>query len=294
MKTNLSTKTVTRAVILLLVALLGLALTAKAEDSGAPVPETKHRSFTGSIRTVDARERTITVESFLMTKSFATGDHCRVQLDDKPVASLNDLLPGQRVEVKYLTTDGVNVASRIVQENSAFTGHVSSLDVTGKVIKVKQGLATRAFKISDSCKFNLREENGQGLAGLKIGHKVTVRYAPTLQQNVAFKIELNSRVVTGTIEALDAKSGTLKTRQTLAGKTFKFGEDCVIVIDGKVGAKIRDLRGGDKITCHYEDVDGVLVANRISLDGPAAPAADLNRPVRTEAMRASDSPVEAR
>lgn len=275
-------------------ALLALATMVRAEDAGLVAQESKHKSFTGTIGRVDARERTITVESFFLTRTFATGDHCRVQLEDKPVASLNDLQPGQRVQVKYLTTDGVMVAARIIQENSAFTGHIISLDATGKVIKVKDGLATKAFKVSDSCKFTLRAENGQGLAALKIGHKVTVRYAPTLQQNLAFKVELNSLVVTGTIEAVDASTGTLKTRQTLASKIFKFGGDCAIIIGGRAGAKISDLRIGDKIACHYEDVDGILIVNRVALESPASTAAESARTVRKEAMRSPDAPEATR
>ena len=268
--------------------LLGLTVSTRADDTALPTQEKEHKSFTGNISRVDARERTITVESFFFTRTFATGDHCRVQLEDKPVASLNDLQPGHRVQVNYLITDGVMVAARILQENSAFTGHITSLDATGKVFKVKDGLATKAFKVSDSCKFNLRDGKGQSLADLKIGHKITVRYAPALQQNLAFKIELNSFVVTGTIEALDARAGTLKTRQTLSSKTFKFGEDCAIIIGGSTGAKIRDLRVGDKIACHYEDVDGVLIANRVALESPASTTAESGRPVRKEAMRSPD------
>jgi len=177
-----------------------------------------------------------------------------------------------------------------IAENATFTGHVTSLDDVGKVLLVKNGLAAKAFKVSDNCKFALKGK-GQGFADLKLGHKITVRYAPTLRQNLAFKVELSSQITTGTIESLDIDAGTLKTRHSLASKTFKFGKDCAIVIAGRPGGKIHDLRVGDKIACHYEDVGGVLVANRIALEIPAPAAADRDpgRAVRREAMRFPDA-----
>jgi hypothetical protein len=267
---------------------LAFVTIARADGAASPIPETNHKSFTGTISRVDVRARTVAVESLLLTKTFTTRDQCRVQLEDKPIAALDDLQLGQRVEVRYLVSDDAMVATRIIQKNVAFTGHITSFDEVGKLLLVKNGLEAKAFKVSDHCRFTQKERAGAGFADLKLGHKITVRYAPTLRQNLAFKIESSSQVITGTIEALDPDAGTLKTRQPPVTKTFKFGKDCAIVIGGRPGSKIRDLRVGDKIACHFEDVNGVLVANRIVLEAPASAAAETGRAIRCQAMRSPE------
>lgn len=268
--------------------ILGFATADRVEGAVPSISDAMHKSFTGTISRVDVREQTVAVESFLQTKVFATRQQCRVQLEDKPIAALDDLLPGQRVEIKYLATNGAMLATRIIQENVAFTGQITSVDEVGKVLLVKDGLEAKAFKVSDQCKFSQKHGKGQGFANLKLGHKITVRYAPTLRQNLAFKIESSSQVMTGILVALDANAGILKACSSPASKTLKFGKDCAVVIGGRSGAKIRDLRVGDKVACHYEDLGGVLVANRIALESPAISAAKPGRPIRREAMRSPD------
>jgi Cu/Ag efflux protein CusF len=266
-------------------------------DEAAPATAAitaENRSFTGTVKRLDDKERTLVVDSFFLTRSFTAGNHCRVELEDKPNSALKDLRPGHRVQVQYQTKDGVNVAARISQENASFTGHVTSLDPAGKTFKVKQGVSTKAFALGDGCKITVRDEKGHAFGDLKLGHKVTVRYASSVPQNVAFTITQSSLDFTGTIEAIDAGAGTLKARQMVGGKTFKMGEDCPILVEGRTGAKLRDLRIGDKINFQYEDVDGVLVANRIALEGPAAPTAEAARPVRKEAMNSPSAPAVAR
>ncbi len=238
---------------------------------GARPTTVEHRSFTGTIQRVDDKERTLVIESFFLTRTFTAGNHCRVELEDKPSAALKDLRPGHRVQVQYLARDGVNVAARIRQENSSFTGNITALDATGKTFKVKHGLSTKAFNLGDGCQIVVRGEKGRSFADLKLGHKVTVRFASALPENFAFKIEQSSLEFTGTIEAMDAGTGTLKARQLLGSKTFKLGDDCPIIVEGRTGAKLRDLRLGDKITFHYEDVDGVLIANHLAREN--APSA---------------------
>jgi len=288
-----------KPILLALLAVFAAGFVAPARADEAPQAAdalaAQNHSMTGTIKRLDDKERTLVVGSFFLTRNFTAGNHCRVELEDKPNAALKDLRPGHRVQVQYLTRDGVNVAARITQENDSFTGHVTALDAAGKTFKVKHGVSTKSFSLGEGCKFVVRDEKGHSFGDLKLGHKVTVRYAPGLSQNVAFTVSQSSLEFTGTVEALDASAGTLKARPTVGGsKTFKMGEDCLIISNGRTNAKLRDLRIGDRILFHYEDTDGVLVANRIALDGSAAPAADGAQTVRKEAMRTPNAPEVAR
>lgn len=242
-----------------------------ADDTAPSVIESvqKQRTFEGTVKSVDEKERMLAVESMFLTRSFVAGEHCRVQMEEKPVAALKDLKAGHRVKVTYLRSDGVNVAVRMVQENAVFTGHITSIDATGKTFKVKSGLATKSFAVAGDCKFTLREDKGRGFGDLKLGHKVTVRYAGAARENLAFKVEQASQVFAGTVEAIDAEANVVKARQLMANKRFILGDDCQIILDGRIGGKLRDLRIGDKAVFHYENVEGVLIANRLAREAGA-------------------------
>jgi Cu/Ag efflux protein CusF len=185
-------------------------------------------------------------------------------LEDKPGAALKDLRPGHHVEVAYLAKDGVKVASQIAQKDSTFTGHVSAVDPAKRTFVVKSGVNSKTFTAADDCKVVIRDEKDRGLENLKVGHKVTVRFAATMQEYLAHKVEQSSLVFSGTVEAIDATTGTVKAKQVLASRKFKLGDECPIIIDGRAGGRLSDLRIGDKLSFHYEDVDGVLVANRVA------------------------------
>lgn len=243
----------------------GLSARVCADDS-APEKATaeKPRTYSGSVKSVDEKERTIVVEAFWSTKTFAVGDHCKVQLEDKPNGGLKDLRPKYRVEVQYLTKGGVQVASHISQQDSMYTGHVSAVDPVKRTFVVKSGLGSKTFVAGDDCKIMMRDEKAAGLADLKTGHKVTVHYAAARPEDMAHKVEQNSPSFAGTVEAIDITTGTLKARKAMTNRKFRLGNDCPIVIDGRADGKLSDLRIGDKLSFHYEDVDGVLVANRIA------------------------------
>jgi|WetSurMetagenome_2_1015567.scaffolds.fasta_scaffold419071_1 hypothetical protein len=252
-------------VVTLLTASLGRACCGDASPA-------KPHTTTGTVKLVDERERTITLNGFLSTRRFNVGDHCKVSLEDKPDAALKDLHPGYRVEVQYVARNGVKVASRIAQMNAAFTGHITAIDPARRALTVKSGVTRKAFVAGDGCKIVLRDDKDHTLADLKVGHKVTVRYTAAGGSQVAHKIEQGSLTFAGTVEAIDATTGMLKAKHLLSDRRFTLAKDCQLIIDGRLNGQLSDLRIGDKLWFHYEDVDGVLVANRVEREGPATRA----------------------
>ncbi len=250
------------------VPVLILALTGRiyADD----MTTAKEKSFKGTVMTVDEKERTIGVKGFWSTRTFEVGDHCKVSLEEKEDAALRDLRPGHRVQLQYLVRGGVKVASRIAQRDVTYTGHIDAMDTAHGTFTVKSAISRKTFVARDDCKFIVRDEKDQSLADLKIGHKVTVRYLTTRHANVARRVEQMSRMFAGTIEAIDADTQTLKAEQLLSKKKFKLANDCQIIVDGRTDGKLSDLRIGDKLSFDYEDVDGVLVANRIAREASHA------------------------
>jgi hypothetical protein len=50
-------------------------------------------------------------------------------------------------------------------------------------------------------------------------------------------------------------------------KKFNLGDNCAIVIDGKINGRLADLKPNDKLVFSYDEINGVNVANRIALLG---------------------------
>jgi len=257
MKTSIVRSNMAVWVTVLLLALAGWA--------GAAVPSApKPKSFKGTVTAVDQKEKTFAVRGFWSTRTFNAGDHCKVSLEDKADAELKDLLPGHRVEVRYLGNSGVIVASQVMQKNLIFAGHISALDPAGRTIKVKRGSVSETFVAGDHCKVIIRDERSRGLGDLRIGNKVIVSYSAPAGAKVAQRIVQSGSTFNGTVEAIDADDRTLKAQHLLSEKKFNLAKDCPIIIDGKSVGKLSDLRIGDKLSIHYEDLDGVLVATSIT------------------------------
>src|SRR6266496_5192696 len=211
--------------------MLLLALTGWA---GAPAPSTPMtKSFKGTVTAVDQKEKTLAVRGFWTTRTFNVGDHCKVSLEDKAEAELKDLRPGHRVEVRYQDNGGVKVAGYVVQKNLLFTGHISAIDPSNRILKVKRGTVSETFVAGDRCNVIIREDRNRTLADLRIGHKVTVSYSSPGAMKVAQKIEQTGETFTGTIEVIDADTRTLKAQHLLSEKKFNLANDCPIVLGGK-------------------------------------------------------------
>ena len=75
--------------------------------------EQKNPTFTGTIRAIDARTRTVTARSLMGEKKFHLANGCKIVVDGKADAGLSDLRIGERMSVSYEDADGVLVANRI-------------------------------------------------------------------------------------------------------------------------------------------------------------------------------------
>lgn len=61
----------------------------------------------------------------------------------------------------------------------------------------------------------------------------------------------------------------MKARNLINEKTFHLVNGCQIVIKNRTGARLQDLRIGDRVALTYEAEDGVLLVNRIGREESA-------------------------
>ncbi len=84
--------------------------------------------------------------------------------------------------------------------------------------------------------------------------------APADQTATATKPD---KTYTGTVNAVDPNERTLDVKGIMLSKKFNLGDNCAYALWNKPAGTIGDLRPGEKVTVAYQNVAGVLVADRV-------------------------------
>lgn len=235
-------------------------LRAASEDS-------RIKTATGELRSVDAQERTVQVKGWLGGKRIRLGEECTFKLVDQPKGSLDGLRPGQKVRVSYQDVRGVLVATDIEQLPLRIEGTVKSIDAEGRALAIDRRLGGKKLEISEDCVVRLRGNKLGALPDVKPGHYVTVTYETPDGVLTARRIEQTSATFTGELTAIDLGERTVKVKTLLDAKRFELARDCSVVIGGKPDGQLRDLQPGERVTISFDPVDGVNVATRIAPAG---------------------------
>ena len=240
------------------------AVSAYAEDKMAA----NEKTASGTITVLDAKEKVLKIQGLLFAKTFVLGDNCSLAVGNKADASLGEFRPGQKVTVNYRDADGVLVADRVTQDKLFFTGEVSAVDGKNHILTVRNHGALKSFSIADNCGVTLNAKASGKLDDIKLGSHVTVIYETPNGRWTARWIEEPSQHFTGTLGAVNLADRTVTASKPLLGdKKFHVGDDCAIVINGKVAGagRLKDLHPGESCELSYDTVDGVNIVNRIGL-----------------------------
>jgi len=259
----------TRTAVYVSVLTIAGALASSADDTATnAIP---HKSYTGTVVSVDAKEHTLGLEGFFTSKTFNLGDNCAYTFADKGAGAIGDLHPGQRVEVVYQEMHDVLVADRVTQEPMCYEGTVKACDPVQRTITFHARGRDKTFPIAGDCKVVLRGDKSGSLADIQTGNYVTVTYETPNDKPTAQKITQTSETYTGTLTAIDLDTKTIKAKSLFDTKKFNLGDNCAIVIDGKINGRLADLKPNDKLVFSYDEINGVNVANRIALVGRPQP-----------------------
>jgi hypothetical protein len=91
-----------------------------------------------------------------------------------------------------------------------------------------------------------------------------VTYEIPNNKPTAREIAQTSETFTGLLTAIDLNTKTVKATALLDTKKFNLGDNCAIVINGKIDGQLADLKPNDKLVFSYDEINGVNVANRIA------------------------------
>jgi Cu/Ag efflux protein CusF len=263
MKTNMISAAGTAGLAALLL-VSASAISARAEDRTAATEKTT----SGTITALDAKEKVLKIQGMLFAKTFVLGDNCSLAVGNKADASLGEFRPGQKVTVNYRDADGVLVADRVTQNKLFFTGEVSAMDGKSHTLTVRSHGALKSFSLADNCGVTLNAKASGKLDDIKLGSHVTVIYETPNGRWTARWIEEPSQHFTGTLGSVNLVDRTVTASKPLLGdKKFHVGDDCAIVINGKVAGagRLKDLHPGEGCELSYDTVDGVNIVNRIAL-----------------------------
>ena len=261
MKTN---KVCTWTAVCASVLTLTAALKASADQTGtAARPE---KTCTGTVNSVDPKERTLDVKGFMLSKKFNLGDNCAYALWNQPAGAIGDLRPGEKVKVAYQDAHGVLVADSVKQVPMTYQGMVKSIDPAAHLMTLQIRPLDKEVRIPDDCAVVLRGGKAGTLADIAVGDHVMVTYETPDNKPTARQIAQTSVQLTGSLTAIDLNEQTVKANALFGSKKFHLADNCAIVINGQPDGKLSDLKLGDRFTFSYDDVNGVNIVNRI---GPA-------------------------
>ena len=78
-----------------------------------PAPTRQLLIYSGILRSVDLQARTIIVDGSAIQQKFTVPTDAEIIVKDKPKGSLDNLMVGDGVQVKYTDDEGVHVAHQI-------------------------------------------------------------------------------------------------------------------------------------------------------------------------------------
>ncbi len=241
------------------------ALATSADDTETnAIP---HKSYTDTVVSIDTKEHTLVLEGFFSKKTFNLGDNCTYTFVDKSAGAISDLHPGQRVEVVYQEMHDVLVADRVTQEPMYYEGTVKACDPGQRTITLHVRGRDKTFPLAGDCKVLLRGDKPGSLADIQTGNYVTVTYETPDDKPTARKITQTSETFTGSLTAIDLDAKTVRAKSLFDEKKFNLGDNCAVVVNGKIGGRLADLKPNDKLVFSYDEINGVNVASRIALVG---------------------------
>ena len=260
---------------------LGTARTLAEPVATVANQETKNeKTYTGTVVSVDPKERVLVVKGWLRKKNFNLGEDCAFTLVDKNATGAADVRAGQRVTVGYQNADGVLIANRVEQQPLRYEGTVKAIDPQAHTLTLHLRAVNKEFRIADDCQVLLRNNRAGTFADVQPGHHVTVLYEIPNEEPTVRQIAQTSATFEGALTAIDLTERTLKAKAAFGSKKFNVANDCAIVLAGKPDAQLKDLKPNDRLTFSFDEVNGVNVVNRIATAGSSNEATTAQARVR--------------
>jgi hypothetical protein len=104
----ITASTVMWAMVAIVTAALSIRIVAEE-----PAPTSQIYIYSGILRSVDLQARTIIVDGSAVQQKFTVPTNAEIIVKDKPKGSLDNLMVGDGIQVKYTDDEGAHVAHQI-------------------------------------------------------------------------------------------------------------------------------------------------------------------------------------
>ncbi len=259
-------KRIIRYVFWVQVAVLPLSLNAGEQ----PAAKNNGDTWSGTLTAVNAQNNTITGKHLGFSKTFNLGQQCAISAVDKKEASLNDLRPGEKVQVHYQAVDGVLVTDCIAERALHYSGTVHRVDQGARTVTLEQAAlyqpfrSPRSFRLAEDCKVSLANGRNGTMADLHPGDRISIVYELPDRSPVAYRISNKSATFVGAIGGIDLSARTMEAKEKSAQKKFDISDHCRVVLGNEKKGKLKDLMVGQRYLFTYQEVNGVNVLDRVA------------------------------
>ncbi len=267
-------KTIRAIGLLVLCAALPTGLRAGQHAAGM----NNEKTWEGTLTAVDTADHTVTAKHWFFTETFHIGKNCTFADVEKKEVALGDLLPGEKVKIRYQNAEGVRVADHIMERALRYNGTVQAVDPkTSTMTMAEEPLykpfrAPDTFRCASDCKVILVNGDKGTLADLRPGDRVTVIYEAPGGSLIAYRVRDRSLNFVGTLDAIDQPARSVQAKKMGSEKTFDLADSCRIIVGKETKGHLKDLARGQPYRFTYRDVNGIYVVDQITPAHEANPA----------------------
>lgn len=267
-------KTIRAIGLLVLCAALPPSLRAGQQAAGM----NNEKTWEGTLTAVDTANHTVTAKHWLVTETFHMGKNCTIAAVDKKDVALGELLPGEKVKIRYQNAEGVRVADRIIERALRYEGTVQAVDPKTTMLTMTEDplympfRAPDTFRLANDCGITLANGDKGTLADVQPGDRITVIYELPSGSPVAYRVRDRSLTFVGTLDAVYPSTRTVQARKMGSEKTFDLADSCRIIASNEKKGQLKNLALGQPYQFTYRDVNGVNVLDQIAPAQEAKPA----------------------
>jgi hypothetical protein len=154
----------------------------------ADLVEQKPMVFEGTVKAINAQNRTMTVRHMGLEKTFQIASGCPVDLYNHSNGTLANVQPGNRVTVTFEVPGGNEVAHRIAQTSQTFMGELTAIDLNERTAKASDVMARKRFEIAPGCVVVIDRNANANLRDVKLSERLEFDYVDVNGINIVNRI----------------------------------------------------------------------------------------------------------
>jgi hypothetical protein len=144
--------------------------------------------YEGMVKAIDPEKHTLALRRNGSDKTLQIAGDCRIELRDGKAGGLADIKVGDHVTVTYEEPGDKLTARQIAQTSIVFTGRLTAIDLSERVLKAETTFESKKFNVADNCAIVINGKPDGHLADLRPNEKLALSYDEINGINVVNRI----------------------------------------------------------------------------------------------------------